>query len=73
MQESCQKLLDVTVVDKPIEVNDVLDYFWHHLEKDIQTLCRTTQLGFDDCILLLHTLIHKMLFIRYEDETSKLL
>uniref|UniRef100_A0A1X7THX8 Uncharacterized protein n=1 Tax=Amphimedon queenslandica TaxID=400682 RepID=A0A1X7THX8_AMPQE len=54
---ACQILLDVTSTTEPIE--KLLNYFWHHLEIDIQTLCRATQHSFDDCILLLHTLLSR--------------
>ena len=44
----------------PIQQQEVFTFFWNHLEKDIETLCRATQLSVDDCMLLLHSLIHNM-------------
>ena len=59
-------LFDVTLTSEPMELHQLLNYFWHHLELDIQTLCRATQHSFDDCILLLHTIIHNMLTANYK-------
>ena len=40
---------------------EVLTFFWNHFEKDFETLSRATQLSFDDCILVVHSVIHSML------------
>ena len=40
---------------------EVLNFFWNHFEKDFETLSRATQHSFDDCILVVHSVIHSML------------
>ncbi|XP_019856417.1 PREDICTED: E3 ubiquitin-protein ligase rnf213-alpha-like [Amphimedon queenslandica] len=78
-EAACKALQDVTsdltTNAKPMELCWLLNYFWHHLEVDIQTLCRATQYSFDDCILFLHIIVHNMLIANLEtniDFDSKL-
>ena len=61
MQETYKHLVESIVQDSQILELDVFTFFWNHLEKDIEMLCRATQLCFDDCILVLNAIIHNML------------
>ena len=43
---------------------EVLTFFWNHFEKDFETLSRATQHSFDDCILVVHSVIHNMFEVK---------
>lgn len=64
-QTVCEELAKAVVTNKPLHPEELLNYFWHHLERDFQILCRATQHSFDDCVMFVHSLIRNMLSIEH--------
>ena len=63
LQAACEELSKAVVQTEPVPPEQILNFFWRHLERDFQTMTRATQQSFDDCILFIHTLIHNMLSV----------
>jgi hypothetical protein len=64
----CDELAECVSHDPPVPADELLDFFWHHLEVDFQTLQRATQHSSDDCIYLIHSLIHNILSVKCENK-----
>ena len=47
-------------VTPKVSLKDLLNYFWHHLEKDIELLSFTLKRNEVDSSLLVHSIIHNM-------------
>ena len=71
LQVACEELSKAVVQNQPVPPKQILNFFWHHLEKDFQTLTRATQQSFDDCVLFLHTLIHYILSTKHDNIGTK--
>ena len=67
LQVACEELSEAVIQTEPVPPEQILNFFWHHLERDLQTLTRVTQQSFDDCVLLIHTLIHNMLTVTHDE------
>lgn len=50
-------------VTPKVSVEDLLNYFWHHLEKDIEILSFTLQRNEVESSLLIHSIMHNMLTV----------
>ncbi|KAK7494871.1 hypothetical protein BaRGS_00013998, partial [Batillaria attramentaria] len=52
------------MVHPRIVPQDVCQFFWHHLQRDLQVLQRVTGRGTDDIYLVLHHLCHQMTSVK---------
>lgn len=64
-QTVCEELAKAVVINEPLHPEQLLNYFWHHLERDFQILCIATQHSFDDCVMFVHGLIRNMLSVEH--------
>ena len=67
LQVACEELSEAVIQNEPVPPEQILNFFWHHLEKDFQTLIRATQQSFDDCVLFLHSLIYYILSAKHHN------
>ena len=44
-----------------VELRKILDFFWHHLERDLEILCSAIGKSYDESALLVHIIIHNIL------------
>ena len=57
-----QKLTDIARVTKGQEKGIGLpEFFWMHLEKDIECLRRVTRRGVEECVIIVHLVLQQML------------
>ena len=49
-----------------VSVKELLDYFWHHLEKDVDILSFILQRNEVDASLLVHSILHEMLNVEID-------
>ena len=45
----------------PVELKRILDFFWHHLERDFDILCNAAGKSLDETALLVHVVLQHML------------
>lgn len=55
-------------VTPSVSLKELLNYFWHHLEKDLEILSFVLQRNEMDSSLLIHSIIHNMTTIEIDDE-----
>ena len=57
-----QKLTDIARVTKGQEKRMGLpEFFWTHLEKDVECLRRVTRRGVEECVIIVHLVLQQML------------
>ena len=53
---------DVATLIKPaVNPNGLAEYFWKHLEKDLEGICAILKKGEDESVLLLHLVLKEIL------------
>ena len=59
IQTGCESL--VAGVVPAVELRKILDFFWHHLERDFEILCNAIGKSFDEAALLVHIVVQNIL------------
>ena len=59
LQTGCEGL--VAGVTPAVELQKILDFFWHHLERDFEILCIAIGKSFDEAALLVHIVVQNIL------------
>lgn len=54
---SCESLQGIMQIIHPA-VNDVQEFLWHHLEKDMEVLRKTLNLNCDDTAIMVHLILN---------------
>ena len=52
------------LVNPPVRPNALPEFFWKHLEKDVEVICRILKKGEDESILLVHLVLKEILMQR---------
>lgn len=50
-----------SLVNPPVRPNLLSEYFWKHLEKDIEIICKVLKRGEDESILIVHLVLKEIL------------
>ncbi len=56
-----QQLEVIAEVVKGVRPQDLAEFFWFHLEKDLECMQRSTGKGVDDCVMIIHLVLKKIL------------
>lgn len=51
----------MSVVTPPVESKKIVNFFWHHLERDFEILCKAIGKSFDEAALLVHIVLQQIL------------
>lgn len=49
------------LVNHPIKPNALPEFFWKHLEKDLESICAILKRGEDESILVMHLVLKEIL------------
>lgn len=65
---SCHNKLAVeaigSLVSSPVSPDNLPEYFWAHLEKDLELLVADTGKGLDECIMIMHLVLKRILTVK---------
>ena len=59
MKNAIGALVDMVAVDIP--ATSLPEFFWKHLEKDLELLQQATGKSFDECLLFCHLILQRVL------------
>ncbi len=56
------QLMDIARVTKGmVPLQDLAEFFWLHLEKDIECMQHSTGRGTDECVMIIHLMLKQIL------------